>query len=69
MTAAGVSSGKPITPLVHRRDGDRYIVCASKGGAPNHHQWFANVRANPEVEVEVAKDGARRRSKPVLASR
>lgn len=30
---------------------------ASKGGAPNHPQWFANVIENPEVEVEVGKDG------------
>ena len=58
MTAVGARSGEPITtPLVHRRDGDRYIVIASKGGAPSHPHWFANVSANPEVEVEVAKDG------------
>ena len=58
MTAVGARSGEPITtPLVHRRDGDHYIVIASKGGAPSHPHWFANVRANPEVEVEVAKDG------------
>ena len=58
MTAVGVASGKPITtPLVHRRDSDHYIVCASKGGAPDHPQWFANISANPKVEVEVARDG------------
>ena len=58
MTAVGARSGEPITtPLVHRRDGDHYIVIASKGGAPNNPHWFANVSANPEVEVEVAKDG------------
>src|SRR5213080_3186777 len=33
MTAVGARSGEPITtPLVHRRDGDHYIVIASKGG-------------------------------------
>ena len=33
MTAVGARSGQPITtPLVHRRDGDHYIVIASKGG-------------------------------------
>ena len=58
MTAVGVKSGEPITtPLVYRRDGNHYIVCASKGGAPDHPQWYANVIANPNVEVEVAKDG------------
>jgi deazaflavin-dependent oxidoreductase (nitroreductase family) len=58
MTARGAKSGESITtPLVYRRDGDRYIVIASKGGAPSNPLWFDNVGANPEVEVEVAKDG------------
>lgn len=58
MTATGVKSGEPITtPLVYGRDGNEYIVCASKGGAPDHPQWYSNVIANPDVEVEVAKDG------------
>lgn len=59
MTAKGVRSGDSITtPLVYRREGDDYVVIASKGGAPSNPAWFANLIANPEVEVEVAKDGA-----------
>jgi deazaflavin-dependent oxidoreductase (nitroreductase family) len=55
MTAKGAKSGNPITtPLVYGRQGDDYIVVASKGGAPNHPTWFGNIKANPEVEVEVA---------------
>jgi deazaflavin-dependent oxidoreductase (nitroreductase family) len=55
MTARGVSSGAAITtPLVYGRDGDAYVVVASKGGAPHHPLWFGNLKANPEVEVEVA---------------
>jgi deazaflavin-dependent oxidoreductase (nitroreductase family) len=55
MTAIGATSGEAITtPLVHGRDGDDYIVVASKGGAPKHPTWFGNIKANPEVEVEVA---------------
>lgn len=57
MTARGAKSGESITtPLVCRRDGDNYIVIASKGGAPDNPRWLANVKANPEVEVEVAKN-------------
>jgi deazaflavin-dependent oxidoreductase (nitroreductase family) len=57
MTAKGVKSGDSITtPLVYGREGDDYVVVASKGGAPNHPAWFANIKANPEVQVEVAKD-------------
>jgi deazaflavin-dependent oxidoreductase (nitroreductase family) len=55
MTAKGATSGEAITtPLVHGREGDDYIVVASKGGAPKHPTWFVNIKANPEVEVEVA---------------
>lgn len=54
MTAKGAKSGDPITtPLVFGRDGDDYVIVASKGGAPNHPTWFGNLRSNPEVEVEV----------------
>jgi deazaflavin-dependent oxidoreductase (nitroreductase family) len=55
MTAIGAKSGDAITtPLVYGREGNDYIVVASKGGAPTHPHWFGNIQANPEVEVEVA---------------
>ena len=55
MTAKGANSGNAITtPLVYGREGDDYVVVASKGGAPNHPTWFGNIKANPDVEVEVA---------------
>ncbi len=55
MTAKGARSGEAITtPLVYGREGDDYIIVASKGGAPTHPTWFGNIKANPEVEVEVA---------------
>lgn len=57
LTAKGANSGDEImTPLVYGRDGDKYVVVASKGGAPKHPLWFGNVQANPEVEVEVTND-------------
>jgi deazaflavin-dependent oxidoreductase (nitroreductase family) len=58
MTAKGAKSGEAITtPLVYGRDGDYYIVVASKGGAPKNPNWFGNIKATPEVEVEVASAG------------
>jgi deazaflavin-dependent oxidoreductase (nitroreductase family) len=58
MTAKGARSGSSITtPLVYGRQGDDYIVVASKGGAPNNPTWFTNIEANPEVECEVANRG------------
>jgi deazaflavin-dependent oxidoreductase (nitroreductase family) len=56
MTAKGVKSGDAITtPLVYGREGDHYVIVASKGGSPEHPRWLGNIKANPEVEVEVAK--------------
>jgi deazaflavin-dependent oxidoreductase (nitroreductase family) len=50
----GARSGKPRTnPLAYTRDGERYVVIASKGGAPSHPDWYFNVQANPLVTVEV----------------
>src|SRR5437763_16446552 len=55
MTAKGAKSGEGITtPLVYGRDGDHYVLVASKGGAPDNPMWLGNVRANPDVDVEVA---------------
>jgi deazaflavin-dependent oxidoreductase (nitroreductase family) len=57
MTAKGAKSGDEImTPLVYGRNGDDYVVVASKGGAPTNPNWFGNLKATPEVEVEVAHD-------------
>ena len=41
-----------INPLAYRRDGDNYVIFASKGGAPTNPDWYHNLRANPDVEVE-----------------
>ncbi len=50
----GAKSGKErINPVAYVRDRDRFIVIASKGGAPTHPDWFRNILANPMVTVEV----------------
>lgn len=54
LNTTGRKSGQERTmPLIHRTDGDRYVVVASKGGAPDHPAWFENLRANPDVTVQV----------------
>jgi proline iminopeptidase len=54
LTTTGRKSGKKITlPLIYGTDGDRYLVVASKGGAPEHPAWFLNLQAQPQVEVQV----------------
>ena len=39
--------------LIYARDGDDYVVVASKGGAPAHPGWYLNIQANPDVMVQV----------------
>ena len=54
LTTTGRTSGEPrTTPLIHRTDGDRWVVVASKGGAPDHPSWFKNLQANPEATIQV----------------
>jgi deazaflavin-dependent oxidoreductase (nitroreductase family) len=50
----GAKSGLPrVNPLVYLPDGKRYVIIASKGGAPEDPQWYRNLLANPDVEIEV----------------
>jgi deazaflavin-dependent oxidoreductase (nitroreductase family) len=57
LTTVGRRSGRRhTTPVVFTRDRDRLLVYASKGGAPEHPDWFLNLRANPHVGVEVGAD-------------
>ncbi len=54
LTTTGHTSGEPrTTPLIHRTDGDRWVVVASKGGAPDHPSWFKNLQANPDATIQV----------------
>jgi deazaflavin-dependent oxidoreductase (nitroreductase family) len=54
LTTRGRTSGESrTTPLIHRVDGDRWVVVASKGGAPAHPSWFENLQANPEATIQV----------------
>jgi deazaflavin-dependent oxidoreductase (nitroreductase family) len=53
----GAKSGNSYTsPLAYMSDGDRYVVFGSKGGAPVHPAWYFNLKAHPEVTVEVGTD-------------
>lgn len=59
----GARSGLPrVNPLACVEDGDRLVVIASKGGAPTHPDWYYNLVANPEVEVEYGPETFRARA-------
>jgi len=57
LTTKGAQSGEVReNPLVYTRDGDHYVIVASKGGAPTHPAWYHNLVQHPEVTIEVGKD-------------
>src|SRR5262249_39840819 len=54
LTTTGRTSGeRRTTPLIYAQDGDRYVIIASKGGAPDHPGWYKNLAKTPEVELQV----------------
>jgi deazaflavin-dependent oxidoreductase (nitroreductase family) len=54
LTTRGRRSGEPrTTPLIHRTDDGRWILVASKGGAPQNPSWFENLAAEPQATIEV----------------
>ena len=53
LTTTGAKSGRTRTnPLVPLIEGEHMYVVASKGGAPTNPDWYHNLLAHPEVEVE-----------------
>jgi F420H(2)-dependent quinone reductase len=53
----GAKSGKRrVTPLLYTKDGDDLVIVASKGGHPKHPAWYHNLKANPDVEIQVGTE-------------
>ena len=54
LSTLGRSSGdQHTTPLIHRVDGERWVIVASKGGAPDDPGWFKNLTAEPNASIQV----------------
>ena len=50
----GAKTGKErVNPVAYVRDGEKYVVIASKGGAPTNPDWYYNILAHPHLTVEV----------------
>ena len=54
------------TPLMRVVDGNNYILVASQGGAPQHPQWYHNLKANPNVEIRDKTEVYARRVREVV---
>jgi deazaflavin-dependent oxidoreductase (nitroreductase family) len=68
LTTTGRRSGESrTTPLIYGRDGDRYLVVASRGGAPKHPSWYENLVARPLVQVQVMADRFQARARTATA--
>jgi deazaflavin-dependent oxidoreductase (nitroreductase family) len=56
VTTTGRKSGQPRTaPLLDLKEGNDYVIVASKGGMSQHPLWYRNIEANPEVEIELGR--------------
>ena len=63
----GAKTGKQrTTSLTYARDGDNYLVVASKGGAPEAPGWYHNLKAKPDVEINVGPRRFAVTARPVL---
>jgi F420H(2)-dependent quinone reductase len=54
------------TSLSYARDGGNYLVVASKGGYPKAPGWYHNLKADPNVEINVGPKRFGVTAKPVL---
>ncbi len=56
-TTKGRKSGQPRTnAIIFTPVGDKYVIIASKGGAPAHPAWYLNIQEDPNIEVQVKGD-------------
>jgi len=54
LTTTGARSGQPRTAIVaYRKEGDRWSIAGSKGGAPENPGWVHNLLADPIATIEV----------------
>ena len=66
LNTVGRKSGKKrATPLLYVVDGENFVIIASKGGTPTHPAWYLNLKANPDVTIEVGDRKVRVRAEEV----
>jgi len=66
LTTRGAKTGRAFTvPLAYHRDGGRYVVAASKGGAPTNPDWYHNLVKHREATAEVGTETFKVRATPL----
>jgi deazaflavin-dependent oxidoreductase (nitroreductase family) len=57
LSTTGAQSGeRRTTPVMYLPDGERWVIFASKAGAPTNPAWYHNLLANPSATIEVGGD-------------
>ena len=66
----GARSGQERESIVtYSRAGDRYVIAASKSGAPSNPAWYHNLVAHPGVTVEAERETFKARATAVVDER
>jgi len=53
----GRKSGRAFTtPLLYLLDGPDVVIVASQGGLPKNPQWYANLMATPDTQVQIKSE-------------
>jgi len=64
---AGAKTGQArTTSVAYARDDDAYLIVASKGGDPRSPGWYHNLKANPDIEINVGPKRFGVTARPVL---
>ena len=68
LTTTGRKTGQPrVSPLLYLRDGDRVILVASQGGRDKHPLWYLNLKADPQVSVQIKNEVLQLRARDATA--
>jgi deazaflavin-dependent oxidoreductase (nitroreductase family) len=63
LTTTGAKTGEPRVAVVDpSRDGDTWVIAATKSGAPTNPAWYHNLVEHPEVNVEVGGESFKARA-------
>ena len=54
--------------MMYLKDGDRYLVFASKAGADTNPDWYHNLKAHPNAQIEVGDETIDVRAEAIIAS-
>ncbi len=62
----GAKTGKlRVKPVMYLKDRERYFVFASKGGYPTNPDWYHNLKAHPDIQIEVGDETIKVRAEEV----